>query len=143
MTRHGLSALFLLLILVPVQAAAHKPSDSYLSLNVQENLVEGRWDMALRDLDYAIGLDGDGDGAITWGELQERRGAVAAYALARLKITSDSRVCPAEATDQLVVRHSDGAYAVLRFTATCAAAITDSTRREGRSSQPSVAENSR
>ncbi len=65
MRRHGAIALFLLLVVLPVQAAAHKPSDSYLSLNVQESLVEGRWDIALRDLDHAIGLDGDGDGAIT------------------------------------------------------------------------------
>ena len=120
MRRHSVIALFLLLVVLPVQAAAHKPSDSYLSLNVRESLVDGRWDMALRDLDHAIGLDGDGDGAITWGELQERHGAVAAYALARLEIKSAARVCPAEATDHLVDRHSDGAYAVLRFTATCA-----------------------
>ena len=125
MARHGLIALFLLFILMPVQAAAHKPSDSYLSLDVQDSSVEGRWDMALRDLDHAIGLDGDGDGAITWGELQTRHGAVTAYALARLEIKSDARVCPAVATDHLVDNHSDGAYAVLRFTATCATPIDD------------------
>ncbi len=125
MRRHSVIALFLFLVVLPVQAAAHKPSDSYLSLNVQGSLVEGRWDMALRDLDHAIGLDGDGDGAITWGELQERHGAVAAYALARLEIESDARVCPAEATDHLVDRHSDGAYAVLRFTAACAEPVDD------------------
>ena len=125
MRRHSVIALFLFFAVLPVQAAAHKPSDSYLSLKVEESLVEGRWDMALRDLDHAIGLDGDGDGAITWGELQERHGAVAAYALARLEIESDARVCPAEATDHLVDRHSDGAYAVLRFTATCAEPVDD------------------
>ena len=125
MARPGLIALFLLFILMPVQAAAHKPSDSYLSLDVQDSSVEGRWDMALRDLDHAIGLDGDGDGAITWGELQTRHGAVTAYALARLEIKSDARVCPAVATDHLVDNHSDGAYAVLRFTATCATPIDD------------------
>ena len=125
MARHGLIALVLSLVLMPVQAAAHKPSDSYLSLNVQDSSVQGRWDMALRDLDHAIGLDGDGDGTITWGELRTRHGAVAAYALARLEIKSGARVCPAEATDHLVDRHSDGAYAVLRFVAACAAPIAD------------------
>jgi hypothetical protein len=30
--------------------------------------VTGRWDIALRDLDFALGLDADGDGEITWGE---------------------------------------------------------------------------
>jgi len=47
-------------------AQAHKPSDSYLSLKVEGDSVQGRWDIALRDLDYAIGLDANDDGAITW-----------------------------------------------------------------------------
>ncbi len=32
-------------------AAAHKPSDSYLTLTVAGDTVEGRWDINLRDLD--------------------------------------------------------------------------------------------
>jgi len=40
-------------------AFAHKPSDSYLTLEVTGAHVEGRWDIALRDLDYTIGLDAD------------------------------------------------------------------------------------
>ena len=31
-------------------AAAHKPSDSYLTLTVAGDKIEGRWDIALRDL---------------------------------------------------------------------------------------------
>ena len=46
MRRHSVTALFLLLVVLPAQAAAHKPSDSYLSLDVRGSLVEGRWDMA-------------------------------------------------------------------------------------------------
>ncbi len=106
-------------VLLPVQAAAHKPSDSYLTLSVNETTVEGRWDIALRDLDYAIGLDGDGDGAITWGELRARHEAIAAYALPRLDISTSARACPIRIDDHLVENHSDGAYAVLRFSAPC------------------------
>ena len=43
-------------------ASAHKPSDSYLTLRLAQRQVTGQWDMALRDLDYAIGLDSDNDG---------------------------------------------------------------------------------
>ena len=50
---------------------------------------EGQWDIALRDLEYAIGLDADGDGAITWGELRAEAPGIAAYAFARLKIRAD------------------------------------------------------
>lgn len=115
--------LMLMLMLVSAwtgNAYAHKPSDSYLILKVDGANVQGQWDIALRDLDFAIGLDGNGDGEITWGELRARHNAIAAYALPRLKIQDDkSRNCPTRATEFLVDNHSDGAYAVMRFAAEC------------------------
>jgi hypothetical protein len=36
-------------------ALAHKPSDSYLKISVRDDALEGQWDIALRDLDHAIG----------------------------------------------------------------------------------------
>jgi hypothetical protein len=42
--------------LMSLQADAHKPSDSYLSLRVEQSRIKGQWDVALRDLEYAIGL---------------------------------------------------------------------------------------
>lgn len=100
-------------------ACAHKPSDSYLSLRPEGGRIEGQWDIALRDLDYAIGLDSDNNGEITWGELRGRHDAVAAYALAHLKLRSNGAECPLQITGQMVDRHSDGSYAVLRFEARC------------------------
>lgn len=112
-------ALFLLLLFSAL-AQAHKPSDSYLTLSVQGATVLGQWDIALRDLDFAIGVDMDGDGQITWGEVKARKKAIVAYALARLAIGGDRAACPIALTDFLIDNHSDGAYAVLRFTASCA-----------------------
>ncbi|MBI3608523.1 MAG: HupE/UreJ family protein [Nitrospirae bacterium] len=100
-------------------AYAHKPSDSYLSLQVDGPQIAGRWDIALRDLDYAIGLDANDDGTITWGEVRARHDAIAAYALARLSIGSEGDSCPPRAQEQLIDQHSDGAYTVLRFLAEC------------------------
>ena len=58
---------FAVLILVWVtNAAAHKASTSYLQLQVADTKVTGRWDIALRDLDYALALDTDGDTLLTW-----------------------------------------------------------------------------
>lgn len=112
-------ALLLLLLVWSAAAYAHKPSDSYLSLRLDGSLIHGQWDIALRDVDYAIGLDADDDGAITWGELQRQQEALNAYALARLRVSGDGSDCPAQATDLLVDEHSDGHYAVLRFNARC------------------------
>jgi hypothetical protein len=103
-------------------ASAHKPSDSYLSLDDtarQGAPLQGRWDIALRDLDYAIGLDADNDGRLTWDEVRGRHDAIAAYALARLHLARGGQACALAAGEQLVDRHTDGAYTVLRFSARC------------------------
>jgi hypothetical protein len=114
-------AAILLALAVISPAHAHKSSDSYLSLGVQGAVISGQWDIALRDLDYAIGLDTDNDGIVTWGELRVHQAAIAAYALSHLQIASDGKACEAIATDHLVDNHSDGTYEVLRFSATCPA----------------------
>jgi hypothetical protein len=101
---------------------AHKPSDSYLTLAVDGDHIAGQWDIALRDLDFALGLDANQDGDITWGEVKAKHADIAAYALSRLRLGPLSAPCPIRAVEQLVDNHSDGAYTVLRFDATCAAA---------------------
>ena len=113
------------LLLWPACADAHKPSDSYLALSVQGATVQGQWDIALRDLDFVIGLDADADGDITWGEVKARQKEIAAYAMARLAVGADGAACPAEVTQHLIDNHSDGAYAVLRFAAACPHAPQD------------------
>jgi hypothetical protein len=107
------------LLLASAPASAHKPSDSYLALYADGQTLRGQWDIALRDLEYAIGLDADGDGAITWGELRAQQAQVDAYTLARLALRADGKACRLTPTEHLVDDHSDGAYAVLRFAADC------------------------
>jgi hypothetical protein len=102
-----------------LSAHAHKPSDSYLSFAVEGNTIAGQWDIALRDLDFAIGLDANGDAEITWGEVRARHAEIAAYAMARLQLSTAGKACPIHVTEHLVDDHTDGAYAVLRFKAQC------------------------
>jgi hypothetical protein len=106
-----------------VPAWAHKPSDSYLTLDVRGKHIDGQWDIALRDLDMAIGLDQDGNGELTWNEVRARHPAIAAYALSRLQVASAGQACPLRVTQQLLDDHSDGAYAVLRLSGDCAADV--------------------
>jgi hypothetical protein len=117
-----LTYIVLLALACAAPALAHKPSDSYLALAVDGDAVEGQWDIALRDLDFALGLDANQDGNITWGEVKARHSDIDAYALARLRIGPPMAPCPTTVTDHLVDNHSDGAYAVIRFRANCAAA---------------------
>jgi hypothetical protein len=111
-----------LLILCAAPALAHKPSDSYLALKVSGSQIDGQWDIALRDLDFAIGLDRDGNGELTWDEVRARHADIAAYALSRLTLWAGAR-CPLRVTGHLLDHHTDGAYAVLLLHASCAAAI--------------------
>ena len=104
---------------------AHKPSDSYLTLSqpLQGTAMEGQWDIALRDLEHAVGLDGNADGAITWGELRARADAITRYAFSRLSIEAiargERRQCSLQSRELLFDDHVDGGYAVVRFTAQC------------------------
>ncbi|MDP2132962.1 MAG: HupE/UreJ family protein [Sulfuritalea sp.] len=110
-----------LLLLAALPVLAHKASDSYLLLDVKGTAVSGQWDIALRDIDFALGLDDDGDGEITWGELRTRHGEIAAWALGRLSLQRGG-ACTLQVVDHLVDSHSDGAYAVLRLAGNCPAA---------------------
>ena len=128
-------------------AQAHKPSDSYLNLTVNGAAVTGQWDIALRDLDFALGLDANGDGDITWGEVRARHADIAAYAQARLNVSvvtagatatatataaataaaADALPCTMQVGAQAIDGHTDGAYTVMPLQFTCAgsqAAVT-------------------
>ncbi len=102
-------------------AFAHKPSDSYLTLMLDGSRVAVRWDIALRDLDRALGLDADGNGAVTWGEVRARERDIAGYATRRLTLGADGNgTCAFGVPLPLrVTEHSDGGYAVLQLDAIC------------------------
>src|SRR5258708_12548744 len=90
-----------LLLLVASPALAHKPSDSYLAIRVEGSNLSGQWDIALRDLDFAIGLDDSGDGDITWGEVKAHHADAAPYALPRFNLRSGAPDCRPRATEFL------------------------------------------
>ncbi|MEO8537954.1 MAG: HupE/UreJ family protein [Betaproteobacteria bacterium] len=121
-TRASAALLALMLSIASPSALAHKASDAYLTIERTGSQLRGQWDIALRDLDNGIGLDANGDGDITWGEVRQRQQEIAAYALGRLQVSSGGERCSLAARDQLVDSHTDGAYAVLMFTGDCPAA---------------------
>ena len=114
-----IAALFALLLLASNTAYAHKPSDSYLTLKVEANQLQGQWDIALRDLDFAIGLDGDDNGELTWDEVRAKHKDIAAYAASRLAFSAAGKSCPLEIGEQMLDTHSDGTYTVIYFKVAC------------------------
>ena len=118
---------FLAASVFPLAALAHKPSDSYLTIRAappggKDGSTLGlRWDIALRDLDYVLQLDRDGNGELTWGEVRQRSDDITRLATSRLQLTSSDKLCGwATASPLMLDKHSDGSYAVLSLTAQCA-----------------------
>jgi hypothetical protein len=107
------------LILISCAAQAHKPSDSYLRLHVDGMRISGQWDIALRDIDLAVGLDGNSDNAINWGEVRRRFSEIDRYALDHLRLSSRGDRCALRIRDHLIDRHTDGNYAVLIMEGDC------------------------
>jgi tetratricopeptide (TPR) repeat protein len=119
--RYLLLCLCLFLLLVPSRAHAHATSNSYLELTRTEDSVTGRWRVALRDLDGAVGLEQDGDGRIGDAELSERRAVVESYLLSRLELKNDQELCRLTPTALV----ADGNYLVLELgSAACSGALS-------------------
>jgi hypothetical protein len=107
-------------------AYAHSASDAYLTLTAASDTqggrtIHGQWDIALRDLDFALKLDDDGNGRITWGELRRHQAAIERYAYANLRVGGGgSNECAIKPVREMVDNHADGAYAALFFEVICA-----------------------
>jgi hypothetical protein len=116
---------FVLALLLHATAFAHKPSDSYLTMQgtADSDDIVVRWDIALRDLDYVLELDRDGNGALTWGEVRQRTNEITRYATSHLQLAagaSGGTPCTWETSGPMMLdKHSDGTYAVLALTAHC------------------------
>jgi hypothetical protein len=110
----------LALVAAASAARAHLASDSYLRIEIgKDGAISGQWDIALRDLDVAVGLDANQDGAITWGELRAKEPDVEAYAFGRLALVRGDSACGFQPASLMVDYHAGSAYAVLLFAAKC------------------------
>ncbi|MED5387864.1 MAG: HupE/UreJ family protein [Pseudomonadota bacterium] len=119
------SLMSLFLLILAGQVLAHKPSDSYLFIDSNDGnaMIEGRWDIALRDLQLVLPLDRNDDGAITWGELRRQRSALAAQVLPTLTIDAlhgeQRHPCALTLTGLQAIDHVDGTYAAMQWRGDC------------------------
>ena len=112
---------------VAEDAGAHSASDAYLTLTADRSeatgpsVIHGQWDIALRDLDFVLKLDDDGDGRLSWGEVHRHQAAIERYAYQHLTLEGGpGNACSINPDRQLIDGHADGAYAALFFEAVCA-----------------------
>jgi hypothetical protein len=113
------------------EAEAHFTSTSYLSVDSSQPTrnshdVRITWDISAADLHWSLGLDADGNGAITWQEIQSRRDDIAALASEHLRIAQSGQACDAQLADILLTEHAAEPHLSLEFRAHCAGAGANS-----------------
>ena len=114
----GTAILMLVLVLtLPTFALAHRSSDAFLTLQVTGDIVELQVEISLRDLEVLFAVDQNHDRAVTWRELRQKYSEIDSYIQTNLNLQQDGAMLPIEHAGYLVDRHSDGAYAVVRYTA--------------------------
>jgi hypothetical protein len=114
--------LFVGLLACPL-AQAHIASNGFLTLRVEGSRLSGAIELAIRDGELAVGLDRDGNGKVTWGELQSRQEALQNYVLGHLRLTSADGPCRLEIAKVMVNDRVDGSYLWLPITAACGSAL--------------------
>jgi hypothetical protein len=106
---------------VPIAVDAHATSTSYLVADATDTRgsVKVTWDVAVADLHWSLGLDENGDGRITWAEIESRRGDIAALAAGHLQASREGKPCPAQMSDLLVTEHAGEPHLALQFQVSC------------------------
>ena len=105
-------------LLLPFTAQAHETTRSYLRLDRAGPTIDLQFRVAFRDIEVAVWVDENLDGAITWAEVQARLPEITEYLQAGLTLNANGPCLLARtATD---VSNSGGiAYLDLGFTGTC------------------------
>ena len=109
----------LALLLAGPLAQAHIASNGFLTLQVDRARVSGSLELAIRDGELAVGLDRDGDGKVTWGELRKSQAALQNYLLQHLHLAGADGSCRMGFSPVEVNERVDGNYLWLAFTAAC------------------------
>lgn len=102
---------------------AHRPSDAFLSLKVEQAEISGHLEIALRDIAAITDLDKDRNHLLTWGELQASQEQLLPILQNAVALKNDGESCPFQVTDLLLNDRSDARYAWFEIQATCPQAL--------------------
>lgn len=78
----------------PGWLAAHPGSESFMTLEVSGEHLEGELKIKLLDLRRAFEMDADGDGLISWPEIKQRKSEIEDYEQARLRVLINGEELP-------------------------------------------------
>jgi hypothetical protein len=106
---------------------AHVASNGFLAAKVAGLDVTGSIEIAVRDVEFAVGIDADRDGKITWGELRDGEPLLSRYLAQHVSFMAQGEACRLSFQPLAVNNRVDGSYAWLPFTARCPAAVRELT----------------
>ncbi len=113
--------LAVVLFTVTTFAVAHGNSTAYLTLSPAENgTLDAHYRLALRDADALLDLDANGDGVLTWGEVDDRGADLRALVQRHLAFTADGQPCTAEFSGPTFARDADVGFAAFNARLACA-----------------------
>ena len=121
-TMRKLSWMLALLLAAPL-AEAHIASNGFLSLKVDRAQISGALELAIRDGELAVGLDRDGDGKVTWGEVRAAQTSLQTYVLGHLRLIGANRPCTIGFGPVQVNERVDGNYLWLPISAACGSVL--------------------
>lgn len=120
--RTALRLLCMLLLLAwTTGARAHTVSTSYLRLETAGSPTL-RVDLPLRDLEDVVGLDADGDGRITWREVEAAESRIDAAVLSGVRVRRGDRDCQLIPQAIAIDSHAGTPHAVVQGPIECASA---------------------
>jgi hypothetical protein len=109
--------IFILLLLSVVSVLAHQKSVSYLTLEQAPTELRGNFDIAVRDLEFALGLDGNSDGQVTWGEIRSNSFRISEGIFRKLIIVQAGQPVAISSYQLLTRNHANGSYIVISWRA--------------------------
>ncbi len=113
----------ILALSIAQRAEAHATSTSYLVADGSgEGDVHLTWGVAVADINWALGLDADGDGRITWGEIDARGEEIAAFVAQHVDMTRGAVACDIRFNDLAIAAYAAEPHLSLGFRASCAGA---------------------
>ncbi len=102
---------------------AHIASNGFLVARVQGQEINGSMELAVRDVELAIGVDANHDGKVTWGELRASEPQLLQYVGEHLALLAQGGACPLRLGRLQVNERVDGSYAWLPLSAHCPSAV--------------------
>lgn len=123
--RFGLKIVIALGLSLPFAgiAVAHVASNGFLMVHVAGQQLDGSFELSIRDVELAIGVDANHDAKVTWGELRATERLLRQYLAEHLRFESQSANCELTFQTLQVNERVDGNYAWLPFRAQCPSSV--------------------